>query len=362
MPESEVKRSSDYMMYNQVYSNLKTNQDGSIAVYDSVENEYRMLKYGAGVRDASCFAIIEMQGNDSLDFLHRVSTNSIKNLRPNTLTKTIFTNEKGKIIDRVDVINNEKSILLICHSVFKDKLYFWLNKYIIMEDIKVKDESNNYFVYVFYGSQNVSFLKMFFGDSVEHLLVNETGQMELEGRNFILARSENSGIPYFRVIGQAQDKEFFFNYINEYKSAFDFSMVGEDAFNIMRVEEGVPAAPYEINDTVNPYEAGVINDVSFTKGCYIGQEVIARLDTYDKVRKILKGVILEENCDITLPAVLLNSSNEEAGLLTSAAKSVLMKKQIGLAIIRKDSSDTGTQLKIKDKNCTVTVSNLPFEK
>jgi folate-binding protein YgfZ len=362
MSDSEVKRSGNYLLYSKVYNNISTRPDGSVAVYDSVEKEYHALKSGIGVRDASYFSIIEMQGIESLDFLNRISTNSIKNLRPFTSVKTIFTNEKGKVIDRVDVINNDKSILIISHRVFKDKLFFWLNKYIIMEDIKVKDESDNYFVYVFYGSQTASFLKMFFGDSVLHLLTNETGLMGLEDKNFLVLKSENSGIPYFRVIGRAADKDLFFNYLHENKSAFDFTMVGEEAFYIMRVEAGVPAAPNEINDSFNPYESGVIADVSFTKGCYIGQEVIARLDTYDKVQRSLIGITWDENCDIDLPAVLLNSNNEEAGKVTSSVNSFLFKKQIGLAIIKKESSAAGTKLMIKDKNCFVTVCNLPFEK
>lgn len=232
-----------------------------------------------------------------------------------------------------------------------------------MEDIKTKDQSENYFIYEFYGDQVNSFLKMFFGDAVDKLMAAEISSANLEGREFYLIRHNENNEIFYSVIGTTNDKEFFFKYLNENKSVFDFSMIGEDAYNIYRVERGLPAGPNEINDTVNPYEANLMAEVNSTKGCYIGQEVIARLDTYDKVQRKLKGIIFNENCSLNLPAVLLNEEGEEAGIITSSVNSILLKKQIGLALIKRQFSENETKLHLKGKeNIFITVSKLPFSR
>ena len=92
--------------------------------------------------------------------------------------------------------------------------------------------------------------------------------------------------------------------------------------------------PNELNDSVNPHEAGLLSEISFSKGCYIGQEVIARLDTYDKVQRKLKGIIIEGDCDCQSGMNLYDTTENEVGLITSITKSELIKKKIGLAYVK----------------------------
>ncbi len=83
----------------------------------------------------------------------------------------------------------------------------------------------------------------------------------------------------------------------ENKGPFDFNLIGEKAYEVYRIEQGIPVAPNELNDNYNPHESKLLNAVSFRKGCYIGQEVIARLETYEKVQKYLVGVEFDEAID-----------------------------------------------------------------
>jgi folate-binding protein YgfZ len=97
-------------------------------------------------------------------------------------------------------------------------------------------------------------------------------------------------------------------------------MVGEKAFDYYRVINKVPKKPNEINDNFNPHEAGLIHEVSFTKGCYIGQEVIARLHTYDKVQKNIKKVRIENIEETATPVELFNEEKALVGILTTLVK------------------------------------------
>ena len=108
----------------------------------------------------------------------------------------------------------------------------------------------------------------------------------------------------------------------------------------------------------------MINEVSFTKGCYIGQEVIARLDTYDKVQKNLCGILFNsgENPEGNLT---IFEDKREVGNVTSVTYSALWKTNIGLAYIKKDFNDDGKILIAKSENgieYPVTLTSLPFKK
>lgn len=124
-------------------------------------------------------------------------------------------------------------------------------------------------------------------------------------------------------------------------------------------------APFEINDEVNPHEARLMHLVSSTKGCYIGQEVVARLETYDKVQKYLVGIEFMEQPSPDAHFVLLDEEEKEAGMVTSYVNSLRLKKFIGLAYVRKNLLGNGTKLTAKDqfhRTINVEVKSLPFKR
>jgi folate-binding protein YgfZ len=150
----------------------------------------------------------------------------------------------------------------------------------------------------------------------------------------------------------------------ENKGIFDFNLVGEEAYNIYRVEQGILAAPNEINDDYNPNEAGLLEYIDFKKGCYIGQEVIARLDTYDKVQRSVKGVVFSREAGNSEYS-LFNGDGGESGKITSVVYSPKCKKNIGLGYIGKNHLLDGTKLRAKDpagNEIDVLVHKIPFKR
>ena len=109
-----------------------------------VESELNTLYTGVGMRDLSSLGLIELKGNDSLDFLHRISTNSIKNIVKGEIAKTIFTTEKGRIIDTAVVINLDEYQLLVCSRDHHEKMMIWLQKYVISDDVKLNNINGKY--------------------------------------------------------------------------------------------------------------------------------------------------------------------------------------------------------------------------
>ena len=131
-----------------------------------------------------------------------------------------------------------------------------------------------------------------------------------------------------------------------------------------RIEHGIPSGN-EINSNYNPHEARILNAVDFKKGCYIGQEVIARLDTYSKVQKYLSGIIFSNPIDQSEKFLLFDEAGNDAGIVTSTCYSLKLKNYIGLAYINRNYMQEETILFAKNdsgNSIEVSLKTLPFRR
>ena len=333
--------------------------------FDTIEKEINSVYEGVGLRDISHYGIIELKGKDALDYLHRIGTNAVKDLPKEGIAQTILTNEKGRIIDKGTLINFEDYQLLIVSSKQKMKVFSWLNKYIITDDVKPADANEKYSLLELIGPQADSFVTLICGNTVNSIKPNSFKIFSTEGMIFFLLKmTDKNGNMHFWILADHLNARKIIDYLVENKGPFNFNLIGEEAYNLYRIEQGIPIAPNELNDLYNPHEARINDLIDSNKGCYIGQEVIARLDTYDKVQKYLMGVVLSSSETVGTTADLYFENNE-AGVLTSTAYSFKLKKQIGLAYVRRAYCDEGKKLMIKNENgnsVEATVVNLPFKK
>jgi folate-binding protein YgfZ len=327
------------------FSNLKLNKDNLIEVYTDIIEEINSVKYGVGIYNRSESAVIYLKGKDVLNFLHRISTNNIKDLAPYHYVSTLFTNDKGRLIDRAALISLENEFYLVGSKYNDAALYRWINKYIITEDVQSENKTGQYLILDVVGPQAESYLTLICGKEVDDLDNNKLHKIDIDGSTaYLLKKNTGTGETLYWVISDILFTERIMVYLLSHKSVFDLSMIGEYAFDFYRVLNKVPKNPNEINDNFNPHETGLINEVSFNKGCYIGQEVIARLDTYDKVQKSLKKVQVEGIDNLKLPAELYNNSKELVGIITTIVKSDLNNHYEGLAIIRNAFNQTNEHI------------------
>jgi folate-binding protein YgfZ len=348
------------------YNSETVDERRIIKSFDSTESEINSLFNGAALRDISDSGILELSGKDVLDFLHRISTNVLKETPEGAVAHTIFTNEKGRIIDTSLLMNFGDYQLLIGSNEHGDKIMKWIEKYIITDDVKLSKPGDKYILLELLGPQTDSFITLICGNVVNEIGVDRFRSIRTDGIMFFLIKmKDNFGhLKYWILADQNNGVELIKMMLNN-KDIFDFNLVGEEAYNYYRIVQGIPTAPNEVNDQFNPHEAGLLNLVSFTKGCYIGQEVIARLDTYDKVQKNLKGLTFEESIEPNGQLSLYDNDGKDAGTVTSVVYSPRCKKFVGLAYVRKPYIEKGTELIAQngnDKKLKVTVENLPFKK
>lgn len=329
--------SNKYVMNDQLlkqFPNL-SKVNNSIRSYSNAAEEYNVLRNGVGLRIVFDSMIIKMTGKDVLDFLHRISTNALLDLQPKQKRNTLFLNDKGRFIDRATLLALDEEFNLIGSADENKKLLSWINKYIIMEDIKTEDLSNKFSLLELIGPQTSSFLTLMLGNEVDLNEAIKIHSLSVDGFQFLFYLSiEANKTKIFKIIVEKEKVSDFINHLFDIKSVFDLTLVGEDAYDAFRIQNGIVSLPQEINDSSNPYEVNLVDEINFKKGCYIGQEVIARLDTYDKIQRKIVHVSVPSRLDGT-NSTLYTNGLEPAGTITSISSAELFEEQIGLAILNK---------------------------
>ena len=330
------------------FKKLSVNEEGHIEYYTSVKKEYDALNNGVGIRDVSDKGKLKLGGKDVSDFLHRISTNDINSLQDYQQIDTLFTNEKGRIIDETTLLRMGNEYILINSAFYREKIKRWLDKYIITEKIAIHDVFSEYTILEIIGPQAESFLTLSCGNSIDEIKNGVIISVQIDDLDIKVIKKSHgllwlmcSSAKYTQLIDT----------LLEYVSVFDPEMVGENAYELYRIEKRTPVAPNELNDNYNPHEAMLLDNISFNKGCYIGQEVIARLDTYDKVQRQLVEIESDASIDSNGEDILIfDTKNSDVGKITSFISSKEYKRNVGLAYIRKDALKNSNKFTAKVQN------------
>lgn len=348
---------------SQGYTSFPSNGFKVINRYSDLDAEMDSLYSGAALRNISHLGLIELKGKDALDLIHRIGTNSIRDLPKEGVKNTIFTSEKGRIIGVSTLLNFEDYQILVTSRANKHKVMSWIKKYIITDDVEVNDANVKYNLLELSGPQADSFATLICGNVVSDIKPDSFKIVHSENLLFFLARlTSERNFNKFWFLSDFDNARKLIDYMLANKGIFNFNLVGEQVYESYRIEQGIPSAPNELNDQYNPHEAGLTDWIDFNKGCYIGQEVIARLKTYDKVQKNLAGVKFLEPIEPGQQFNLFDKSGNEAGIITSSNNSLKLNEPIGLAYIKNSFLTNGNQLTAKADNSTVNVEihSLPF--
>lgn len=252
---------------------------------------------------------IRVDGAHRLDFLHRMSTGDVARLKPGESRATVFTTPIGRMVDYAFVIALEDSALIVGAAGNQARLTGWLRKYILFnDDVSLADASSELGVYGALGEYPPSE----WGHAI--------GLPAVFGRGaLVLARS---ALPGQRVLPA-------------------------EAFEPIRVSAGHPAWPSEISTDYIPLEAGLWGAVSFTKGCYIGQEIIARMESRGKVAKRLMRLRRLPSTEDIGRGAEVRLDGAACGLVTSAAQAMGGADAAdALAYIRIDAASVGREVEL----------------
>ena len=313
-----------------------------MALQRSARDEYQAAAKDIAVHDISYMGRLHATGADVLDLLNRLSTNKVDELAPGQGAPTILTTDAGRILDLIQVVNMGGHILMITSPEVQQAVIDWLDRYTIMEELEVEDQTGNGTLLHLVGPNGRAWLEENGGVALADLAPYGVVSGEIAGMTVQVIDRPLGSVQGFAVLIAAEDSPAIWDHL----LVSGVTPMGADAYETLRVENGVPAHGSEMGEPYNPLEAGLIGSIDFAKGCYIGQEVIARLDTYQKVQKHL--MTLRFSPDATPSAGTgLVVDGRVIGRVTSLSSVPQDGVINGLGYVRKAFASEGTKLEIE---------------
>lgn len=286
--------------------------------------------------------VIEVTGEDSLQFLHNQTTNDIKSLKPGQGCLSVFVNSTARTLDLATVYVTEEKVILLVSPQRSQFLMEWLDRYLFpMDRVNLKLVSEAYAVFMLTGEKTQHFLsKLGITITLEEEQSFATHQLiTLHNIPLRLAVGTEIGLAGYTLMVAAEKTQLLQDTLTETGAM----LLSESVWEELSLEQGRPLPEFELTEDYNPLEAGLWEAISFDKGCYIGQETIARLNTYQGVKQRLWGIRLSQTVDLETPITLEGKKIGKLTRLQTTDQGV-----IGLAYIRTKAGGEGLKVEVGD--------------
>jgi len=318
--------------------------------------EYQAARHAVALFDRSALGKVSVTGRDRLAFLQGMLTNDVKALQPGQGAPAAFLDAHGKVMALLVVYAAADRLLVELPASMTEKTLQTLDRYLISEKA--------YFEAV----DDAFVIRSLQGRGARPLLEGLTG-VGLELAPYAHAEATVGGVPV-RVINRPEGPAPGFHCwaAAEHAEALTRACIdagavpaGADTLEVLRVEAGQPWYPQDVDDSVILPETRLDSFVSYTKGCYIGQETVARVKYRGHVNRALSGLVIEGERVPDVGARVLVSGTE-VGRVTSAVRSIALGRPIALGYVRREHFEPGTAVTVADGagSQPARVSALPF--
>lgn len=327
--------------------------------YSDPISEHLAVRSNVGITDISFQGVLELTGEDRASFLHRLVSNDVENLTVGDGNYATLLTHRGKIIADFNIYNLEESIYVTTAPQALDSLFTELDKYIVADDVELKKLTDVGSIAIV-GPNAWELVESVL--QTEHLdSLTEYGSVCIEFNNesILCIRSDFFGGLGFKIITSSDTLEVLWNSLISNRD--DVTPFGYLSQETLRIEVGTPLFSKELTDSVIPLEAELDYAIDFEKGCYIGQEIVARMKYRGHPNRLLRGIEIQSESVIPVNTKIYDG-DKEIGWVTSSTYSPSLEKQIALAYVRMAYTDPGCiiQLETSEGRITGTIALLPF--
>jgi folate-binding protein YgfZ len=306
---------------------------------------YTAAQSGVALVDRSHWGRLRVGDADCQRFLHNQTTNQIQQRSPGDCCDTVFVTSTGRTVDLATAYIDPASVALLVSPAQAQPLMDWMDRYIFFADkVTLADETATHATFSLIGPESGALLTTLGlkPPSPDHHLPASLGEVSLR----LAAGSGLSSPGYTLTVDRANAVDLWQHLVTA-----GAVPLGETLWEQLRIEQGRPRPGHELTEDYNPLEAGLWHTLSFDKGCYIGQETIARLNTYQGVKQQLWGLELAAPVAVGTPVMVGES---KVGKVTSAIASPAR----ALAYIRTKAGGAGLQVQVGETSGTVV--EIPF--
>lgn len=321
--------------------------NGDISGYSAVRDGR------AGLIDLSANGRILVSGSEAVMFLNGLITNDMKTLAASSWMRAAFPNVQGRLLAVVRVLNRQDGFLIDTEEATHQKVVQLLERFTLAGDFRVTDLTGQTACYSVQGSQSAAIMRQVFG---EETAINPGAVLAAKLNHFDVT-----------IIGATHTAEDGFDLFAEGSVADNLrqALIGAGVeplshatAEVLRIEAGIPRYGVDMDETTIVTETNLDDAVSFTKGCYLGQEIIVRIKHRGHVAKKITGISFPDRVEIKNGAKILSVDDKEIGRITSSTFSPTLNRTIALGFVKYDYREAGTEVQVLDVKGVV--ADLPF--
>lgn len=315
--------------------------DSDTSITQSFGNDVLGLsaaKTGVALIDRSHWGLLKISGEDRLRYLHNQSTNDFNRLKPGEGCDTVFVTSTGRTIDLATAYVTEDAVLVLVSPNRRQQLLKWLDGFIFPFDkVTLTDLTAENSIFTLVGADSNTLISQL---GLENWLDRSNNNHELvtlDDTSVRLGVGSGLAIPGYTLIVPIDSSAKIWSKLTNAGAV----PIGDRVWEQLRIEQGRPAVDRELTEDYNPLEAGLWYTISFDKGCYIGQETIARLNTYKGVKQKLWGIKLSDRVDPQTPITI---DEKKVGIVTSYMNTI--EGDFGLAYVKTKAGGAGLPVKV----------------
>lgn len=328
--------------------------------YEGVRQEHLAVRSSCGLFDVSHMGEIEVRGNDAIEFSQWVTTNDVKKVQDNQAQYTLLCNTQGGVVDDVIIYKFSDEHFLFCvNASNSDKDFDWIKKEESKFDVEVTDKSPEYSQIAVQGPKSIAILSNAIGAHLDDIKKFRFKIINWNGYEMIVARTGYTGEEGFEVFLPWDGAPLLWNSLMEAGAGFDVKPCGLGARDTLRIEMGYSLYGHEIDEDINPLEAGLSRYIKLDVDDFIGKDCLV-----ESLNKGLSNTLVGfQLLDRGIPRQGYGIFKKDTflGNVTSGTLSPSLEKSIGLGYLSNNvEHDDIIQIQIRDTLRDAQIVSIPF--
>jgi folate-binding protein YgfZ len=318
--------------------------------------EYRFARESVALIDKNYRAYLSFTGPDRVRYLNAILTNNIKDLREGNGVASLLLNPQGHILAEIEAYAFADRLFCMSFAMIRERLIEWLDKYIIMDDVTLTDDTARYGTLALEGPRAAASVQEISGVDITKLEELSCHDGAVGGVSCRLIKRSPGEVAGAEFVTETSNLPQLWRLLSEAARKHAGGPMGYTALSGLRLAQGVPWFGYDFGEKQIPHEAGLQDShISYTKGCYTGQEIVERVRSRGQVNRQRVSLVFSGN---TVPEANtpLTLDGKEVGYVTRAARAWDSDRPrvLGMAYVRKEATTPGTVLQWATGAATVT--------
>jgi len=308
--------------------------------YTDLDTEYKLARERVALVDKSYRAFFEFTGPDRVRYLNAILSGTVRDLEVGHGAPSLLLNPQGHILAEIEIHALPDRLLGISYAMIRESLAATLEKYIIMDDVTLADLTERFTCLAVEGPAAPAVIRELTGADLNALPELGLREVQLGGVACRLVRRSPGGIPGAEFIFDRAAAASLWQVLLNAVRGQQGAPIGYATLNTLRLETGIPWFGYDFDETVIPHEAGLEQShISYTKGCYIGQEIVERVRSRGHVNRRRVGLQFTGGMPSAGEALL--AAGKEVGRVTRAGFSPALGRPIGMGYLPREHNAVG---------------------